>query len=502
MTKKCTNSHYFDGSRFVMCPYCGAPAMDAAGPAASRPEPPKPAPMEDIYSSSSYMETDDMKTVKLEQPVVSLYGQPRSDDDDDVTIPLAAARNNAPSPVQTTVQEEPLPVFEEAPVSQPVFEEAPVPQPVFEEAPVPQPVFEEAPVPQPVFEEAPVSQPVFEEEPLPMQPPVSQSVFMDDGSTIPVRPPVPSQPAWEEEPTAPAPPPFEALHQTEGDEDMDATIPLRPVVPQVTETPTMTQQPEPVLRTPEESGEDSDATIPLQPPVPAVEFPMPTVALQPPVPEVPVSSEQPTVALQAPETEPDATILQQPPVPEVPAFSEQPTVALQPPQAEPEVTIPLQPPVPPIPSDVPSQPYAGLVSNAMNAPAREEDTPTVSLFSNPLEKTGAVGWLVCLSGNARGEYYELKAGKNFIGSGPDMDVILSDSSVARSRHGVVMYDPRSRRFFATKAGDGAEVFSVNGEPVEKSRSLAAYDRLQIGAVTLLFFPLCGEDFSWDDYKNE
>ena len=137
---------------------------------------------------------------------------------------------------------------------------------------------------------------------------------------------------------------------------------------------------------------------------------------------------------------------------------------------------------PPMPQPLPEQPQV------MEQPA-PEDKPTV-------------GWLVGLNGRYYGRTFDLKAGRNFIGRAPDMDIMLDeDTSVSFTRHASVIYDPKARVFIA-QAGESNGLIYVNGEMVLNSINLSPYDRITVGGTMLLFFPLCSETFAWEDLDSQ
>lgn len=128
----------------------------------------------------------------------------------------------------------------------------------------------------------------------------------------------------------------------------------------------------------------------------------------------------------------------------------------------------------------------------------DDDMKTVSFYGNTQEKAPLVGWLVCIEGKAKGNGYELKAGKNFIGRSSSMDVILEgDNSVSRERHAIITFEPKSRRFIA-QPGESRELFYLNDNVVLENMELKDGDMVQIGKTLLKFVPFCGPDFSWED----
>lgn len=127
---------------------------------------------------------------------------------------------------------------------------------------------------------------------------------------------------------------------------------------------------------------------------------------------------------------------------------------------------------------------------------------TVRYYDNTMGVEPAVGWLVGLTGSAFGQSFTLKSGRNFIGRGQDMDVVLSgDNSVSRNKHAIVVYEPKSRMFIA-QPGESRELFYVNDKVVLNNEQLNKNDVLLIGETKLMFIPCCDEKFCWEDVKNE
>lgn len=113
-------------------------------------------------------------------------------------------------------------------------------------------------------------------------------------------------------------------------------------------------------------------------------------------------------------------------------------------------------------------------------------------------KRKITGWLVCIKGELEGAVYELKSGKNTIGGDSKLDIVLAeDKQVARGCQMVVTYDPETRSFVAN-AGTSRELSYLNGQVVLFNQAMQNRDILQIGGETLLFIPLCGEDFAWEN----
>jgi hypothetical protein len=130
----------------------------------------------------------------------------------------------------------------------------------------------------------------------------------------------------------------------------------------------------------------------------------------------------------------------------------------------------------------------------------EEDSKTISYYGRAIGTEPVVGWLVCIEGNHFGEDFRLKSGRNFIGRSTGMDVaIIGDATVARDKHAIVVYDPKSHKFLV-QAGDSKELCYVNDAAVLQPVELKLGDILALGSTKLYFIPLCGPTFDWESHK--
>lgn len=127
----------------------------------------------------------------------------------------------------------------------------------------------------------------------------------------------------------------------------------------------------------------------------------------------------------------------------------------------------------------------------------EDDGRTVAYFARPRGHDPVVGWLVCVDGPDKGRDFRLHAGRNFVGRAEGMHVALTaDPAVSRDKHCIVVFDPRARAF-RVAPGESAALTYLNGASVDVPASLSAFDRIEVGASSLLFVPLCGDRFSWE-----
>ena len=123
---------------------------------------------------------------------------------------------------------------------------------------------------------------------------------------------------------------------------------------------------------------------------------------------------------------------------------------------------------------------------------------TVGIIKKEIGMDPAVGFLVCIAGPNRGRDYKLIAGRNFIGRAAAMDVALTDDdTVSRESHALVTYDVKHNKF-SLSPGQGRGITYCNDEQVELVQPLKAYDIIEVGKSQLLFLPLCGENFQWNE----
>lgn len=130
--------------------------------------------------------------------------------------------------------------------------------------------------------------------------------------------------------------------------------------------------------------------------------------------------------------------------------------------------------------------------------ADTDQDKTVGIIKKDIGIDPAVGFLICIAGPNRGRDYKLAAGRNFIGRAAAMDVALTDDdTVSRESHALVTYDVKHNKF-SLSPGQGRGITYCNDEQVETARPLKAYDIIEVGKSRLIFLPLCGEKFRWDE----
>ncbi|MBQ5951834.1 MAG: FHA domain-containing protein [Lachnospiraceae bacterium] len=241
-----------------------------------------------------------------------------------------------------------------------------------------------------------------------------------------------------------------------------------------------------------------------------------------PAPAAPVFSQPQSIpqAQPAAPVRPEPPVYAQPqPVPAAPVFSQ--------PQPMPQPAPAPQPAPEPAPAPAPAPAAPSLQEVVQQASANEEGK-TMSYFSavagaktaaaaalqTPAQESGAgqgafaapsgpadpvVGWLVCVRGHNFGRSYPICAGKNSIGRSTDNRVVLAgETSVSRQKHAIIVYEPRHRDFYL-QPGDASGLTYLNDEYLMEMKKLSPRDRIDLGDARFIFVPLCGDDFTWEDY---
>jgi len=139
-------------------------------------------------------------------------------------------------------------------------------------------------------------------------------------------------------------------------------------------------------------------------------------------------------------------------------------------------------------------------------PAREQQKPTPPDEDKPTRYYSpggvseridpVVGWLVCVHGPDKGRDYRIRSQNNSVGRSQDMHICISgDDQISRERHTIITFEPQ-RNSFHLSPGEGRSLVYLNGEAVLTHKELKAYDKIILGATTLLFVPFCGDRFKW------
>lgn len=134
-----------------------------------------------------------------------------------------------------------------------------------------------------------------------------------------------------------------------------------------------------------------------------------------------------------------------------------------------------------------------VVPPPVEAPAAGK---TRALHQEDSGMSPVVGWLVCIEGPDKGRDYRLRAEKNFIGRGGNMDVaITGDPAISRDKHATVLYDTKKGGFWLLP-GEASGVVYRNEEIVHSPVQLSADDVIELGSTKLVLTPFFSTRRSW------
>ena len=123
---------------------------------------------------------------------------------------------------------------------------------------------------------------------------------------------------------------------------------------------------------------------------------------------------------------------------------------------------------------------------------------TVGMMQSQMGFDPVVGWLACVAGPSRGKSSTIRGGVNSIGRSERMDIVITgDLKISAENHAKISYSDKHNRFNLLP-GEGRNIVYLNDEEVFTPMPLHAYDLIDFGETKLLFVPLCGEKFTWED----
>lgn len=143
-------------------------------------------------------------------------------------------------------------------------------------------------------------------------------------------------------------------------------------------------------------------------------------------------------------------------------------------------------------------------SSAAPPASRPERTVTVARIDGaaPIADNApryVVGWLIGLSGSIKGESFAIRAGRNILGRDRKSDVYVNDDQ-ASSHHADLVFRSDEQRFILMDHNSTNGTY-VNEREIEPRKDLTTKDVIRIGTHRYLFFPLCGEDWSWESQES-
>jgi hypothetical protein len=138
----------------------------------------------------------------------------------------------------------------------------------------------------------------------------------------------------------------------------------------------------------------------------------------------------------------------------------------------------------------------GTGSGSLSAVAIPPMERTVAASRLDTQKRYVVGWLVGLSGAARGESFPVRMGRNIIGRDRKSDIVINDDQ-ASSHHADLVFRPEEKRFILMDHNSTNGTY-VNETEIEPRRDLMPQDVIRIGSQRFIFTPLCHDGCHWDD----
>jgi len=140
---------------------------------------------------------------------------------------------------------------------------------------------------------------------------------------------------------------------------------------------------------------------------------------------------------------------------------------------------------------------AGKSPEEAKPAAQDPPQPAAAQASNSAMIDPVVGWLVVVEGRGKGRSLEIGIGANSIGrdEGQKLRVDFGDKHISREKHAILVFDPRSNRFFL-QSGDVRNLTYVNDELVLSPMELAGGETILVGETKFRFVPLCGAQFRW------
>lgn len=136
------------------------------------------------------------------------------------------------------------------------------------------------------------------------------------------------------------------------------------------------------------------------------------------------------------------------------------------------------------------------------------DTPpesqVVAQTSEANNATPVVGWLVVTDGPGRGDFRPIFYGNNTVGRNANQRIALNfrDNSISGEEQAYIQYNYKKREFLFIPNLAKPNILEVNEDNPSGPIPLKAYDVIRMGETTLIFIPLCGEQFEWGDINSE
>lgn len=111
-----------------------------------------------------------------------------------------------------------------------------------------------------------------------------------------------------------------------------------------------------------------------------------------------------------------------------------------------------------------------------------------------------VGWLVVVDGPGKGNSRQISYGNNTIGRNSNQRIALNfgDDAISSEEQAYIQYHHKSREFLFVPNLAKPNVVEVNETNPVSPIVLNAHDVIRMGETSLLFVPLCGANFEWNE----
>ena len=164
-----------------------------------------------------------------------------------------------------------------------------------------------------------------------------------------------------------------------------------------------------------------------------------------------------------------------------------------------------QPAAPALTSGQSATPAAAVAAPAFGTQASQPAPKSAVSGYQPQQSSPedpVVGWLIGIAGPHLCDALPIFVGINSLGRNATNKIVLSkDPAVSREKHAFITFEPKSRMFYVQR-GDSSGLTYLNGQFVFDAKALQRKDIIELGQSRFYFLPLCGEDFSWDEYLNQ
>lgn len=126
------------------------------------------------------------------------------------------------------------------------------------------------------------------------------------------------------------------------------------------------------------------------------------------------------------------------------------------------------------------------------------------LMGSAVESGPVVGWLVVVEGPGRGNSRQISYGNNTIGRSASQRIPLNfgDDTISGEEQAYIQYHHKSREFLFVPNLAKPNVVEVNETNPVSPVVLNAHDIIRMGETSLLFVPLCGSNFEWNDTSEQ